>query len=854
MSITNSEQRFELWFSTSKPPELVRTVYVHDRASDEVKLDREGFDWGLGTIAFSIFFLKYLAWSSEFNEEEDFFLRSEQRGKPVTTLANALETDTSLSKFFGKAAQTQTKLTFLPRRGDYRKHQPPHPQTVRVRRRMLPPEAVRIFCGKRRLTQKHDLEEFIALLEEQWRIRNNPSTQGSSAVRPKTGPKAHTQAEAELGSENQGTGRALRVFFQALDEVVSARYEPSASLIPNLASYKANQVHCSMLLPEIKSRLKSEGIALVFGKGATGKTTMAKCIAFDYSEAKRQVFFLDCGRYFDSYFHTQVTTELLDLACRSALIVLDNAHLQPDLAVSLFHRWRASRRSSQLLILSREVGYGFESVGRQIGLSSLVEKSLHLEVQETDLLGILNSVAARADVKNQAKLNPPARVLRRWHKLFAGDLIAFTIAVRERLPNLTDGDWELDPGHVKAWICEHYLRPLDYEEHQALLRLAVLGQYELSVQQSFFPNKSFAHSLQTGLVLKINTSGAHGSEFVLSHAGLGKLLLHASDEAPNEARVCREFMEMFPERADYFLLQQRLFSPAWGELQSTDLETLHLSLQELSLTARDAISLDEHLVCQRERLVSGGLAASFDDLLGFLAFAEASLPRTFSLIESGLLANKHREQLVGRFLCLTSNHQIAAQGDAGLPLSRDELERPRNTRTKCFIDAVVGAALAPKFKEHFVARMWQRGVSYYREFSDYVKEVQGPAKYRTLTSWLSIRSSVHAAEEAFFFSAASGVEAMAEAVRLIQEEMPNEVVSLYKTVFSDDAVQKRLGRRLSIVPKDEPGLKSLWKELTVFIPVKQLNSIRRSVGTKDGEQLLQEYGKPMPTIKKASSS
>ena len=475
MSTTTSEQHFELHFSAGPPLKILRTYYRGPNQEVAIRRDQEKFGPGPGPIAFSLCLVRYRIWALGRFQEEGFCFRGDAGQHPVNTLGNALEIEGWVNDVFDLADPEVSKRIFAPQGGDNRSGDNPNsPRTVRVNGAELSPSAVHIFYKGKEIEKRKELEEIANLLEKQWKLRSRQSTKSKPTNSQKAKVKEDANAERKTTLPKPRITPTPRVFFHSLEEVVPKHNHTFSPVRLSHADYISGTVHCPSLLPTLKTRLAKTGFACIVGMGASGKTTLSRKLAFDQMSS-RPSFFLDCGRDSGAAFEIQTITELLDLARTKVLIVLDNAHQQIELTVRLFHKWQQARTTSHLLILTRETNFEASVNEHQEKWLNIINEGLCLEVLEQDLLGILHLIASRSSQKLVSRISPPAEALHYWHQLFAGDLLAFSIAVTERLPFLKLSNWSIEPENARTYVSDRYLLPLEEKERGALLRLAVLG-------------------------------------------------------------------------------------------------------------------------------------------------------------------------------------------------------------------------------------------------------------------------------------------------------------------------------------------------------------------------------------------
>lgn len=373
----------------------------------------------------------------------------------------------------------------------------------------------------------------------------------------------------------------------------------NASFLPTRTEYFQERVHRTNGLDAVLSQLSLDGIAYVTGRGASGKTALALTIAFTEPYRSQPAYYLDCGDVSDpAMISDRVLSVVSSRADRDTLFVVDNVHLQPDLAAEIAFHWRRAHAGSRLLLLGRSPVQVADSQGRVSPLRGL--QTIQLQVVESDLLGVFRRIMTRVDHLG----SPPIQLVEEWLKVFKGDLVAFSAAVNSQRHVLKSSYWELGPAHASDYIRDCYLEGLSDEERVALFRLSAMSVLELALPSACAPRLGFPISVHRGIVHKRPTAPPGGSEFLLAHSGVGELILAADPDANREG-LYEEICRASPDAGLSIALKLR-------ELRQPELAGALLRIlweTEVWPTRSDRL---DNLLHQARSLVSSGIAAARD--------------------------------------------------------------------------------------------------------------------------------------------------------------------------------------------------------------------------------------------------
>ncbi len=282
----------------------------------------------------------------------------------------------------------------------------------------------------------------------------------------------------------------------------------------------------------VQERLEQYGWAFVLDVASTGKTTLALRAATTPEQQKDPAFYLDLAKEIPD--DADPVSALGRLTKRSWLLILDNVNRDAELARQIWDAWNASSRGSRLLLVATRVQQTvILSSAQDLGFLVRHPSNPAIELRPTpkDLGKILQHLYRQvAGLEAAPLLLPPTSVLQEWHKTYGSALTFFCPAVMSRFDRFTRGDWNLPPSAAAEWVRTEWLDPLDRQNRENLLCVAVFGSQdlELEVQSDALPHLGSTDELWK-LVAK-STYGQFGQYHRLSlrEPGWGSLILDAT--------------------------------------------------------------------------------------------------------------------------------------------------------------------------------------------------------------------------------------------------------------------------------------------------------------------------------------
>lgn len=328
--------------------------------------------------------------------------------------------------------------------------------------------------------------------------------------------------------------------------------EKLAEFQPNREDFRLGRVKQPALLESVVDDILSNGVCLVRGHGACGKTTLAQLLSCHEKITPSPVYYVDLAKVDLSGMGGDIKNDVLTFSGKGVLFVIDNVHLDEGFAENLYEYWQGYAKStgSRILFLGRERA---SAAGTPLGrLPARVLRAGHAELK-----GVVERVFAR---RNLPMPKIPTECLNDWAKTFGGskvraeltvDLVAFSAAVQFRMAGMQRGIYSLSANDAVAAIREKYIEPIrSNAERDNLYRIAALSDFEIAL-----PSEALTHpecgfpvaNKEMGLVL-CETSSGHDPRriFTLAHAALGGLILSAVGSKFNAPREREIVARTFP--------------------------------------------------------------------------------------------------------------------------------------------------------------------------------------------------------------------------------------------------------------------------------------------------------------------
>jgi hypothetical protein len=328
--------------------------------------------------------------------------------------------------------------------------------------------------------------------------------------------------------------------------------EKLAEFQPNREDFRLGRVKQPALLDFVVDDILSNGVSLVRGHGACGKTTLAQLLSCHKQIKPSPVYYVDLAKVDLSGTGGDIKNDVLKFSGKGVLFIIDNVHLDEAFAENLLEYWQGYSKStgSRILFLGRERA---SAAGTPVGrLSARVLRAGHAE-----LSGVVERIFAR---RNLPVPRIPTECLNNWAKTFGGskvrteltvDLVAFSAAVQFRMADMQRGRYSLTANDAVAAIREKYIEPIRSDaERDNLYRIAALSDFEIAlpVEALTHPECGFpVANKEMGLVL-CETSSGHNPRriYTLAHAALGGLIISAIGSKFNAPREREIIARAFP--------------------------------------------------------------------------------------------------------------------------------------------------------------------------------------------------------------------------------------------------------------------------------------------------------------------
>lgn len=413
------------------------------------------------------------------------------------------------------------------------------------------------------------------------------------------------------------------------------------SFQPTKDEFDKDLVKGPALLKEVLSDLTKHKISEVRGVGAAGKTTLAQLVCRAAPLRSLPAWYIDLSDV-ESDSSSSVVNEIVDLAGKDVLFVIDNIHINKAIAHDIHQAWTTSLKSNgvRILLLGRETG--------ERSSSKFSSEIRLLRAGFPEMLSVLERFCARNN-----KLTPPIAEsdLADWAHIFGGDkdphktavdLIAFTAAIEQRITDILQGNHTLRAADAEAAVRAKYLAPLEKTgEYKTLMRLAALSEFEISIPNELMLDVSGLDRCvkSMGIVIEEHTGLERRKVYKLIHPKLGELLIKAS--AGFDVKKTRVEIASVSSAIGLRMLSRKGF-PGRAEIETAVIQSLKTgtwidglrNLYDISNVIRSSLAkrntsntvLDENLNAD-EKLK--GILDELRDLTALNAFAALAVSRKF---------------------------------------------------------------------------------------------------------------------------------------------------------------------------------------------------------------------------------
>jgi hypothetical protein len=406
---------------------------------------------------------------------------------------------------------------------------------------------------------------------------------------------------------------------------------------PSRAEILDGRVHRGQASRQLEARLAESRFALLRGRGAAGKTVLVADFALRWTTLLRPAYYLDAAPFDVTQRRADVERAIADWGGPGVLFIIDNAHLHATAAEEAVHAWREMDDGS-LLVLATRIGVR-GAPGAPPPFTALIDDEVVLVPGPSDVLGVYRRLAQRSmDVVPE----PPAFAVRAWTDLFAGDLIALSAALVDRLSTPWT-DWRLTAGHAQEHVRSEYLEAIAPDDREHLLRLALCSWAELPCTPAAADPFALRVLEQRGIVLR-----DRDGRLSLPHPGIGELILTAAGSPPPAAELAAGAAERDPALGFSLamLLYERhrdasaraahaAFRARGGARILIDTHLRHLP-RIVELVAKDGAShqeIDAELSTVPSAWTSALHALPAGSFATVSSYARAELPRTFAVID-----------------------------------------------------------------------------------------------------------------------------------------------------------------------------------------------------------------------------
>jgi hypothetical protein len=460
-------------------------------------------------------------------------------------------------------------------------------------------------------------------------------------------------------------------FSRVRDVIRRTNLRREIGIFPTIEEYESDLVYSPPVVTQIDNVLVQQHAVVVVGHGAAGKTTVAMLLSYRPNFSNAPAYYLDLtASAADPTLAERAGESIAAVADHGVLFILDNAHLDPEVAVRIYDYWTNSGNGSMLLVLTRRVRPRTEPWTSEPDLEAISVVRFELLIEPSDLEGVFRRLY-RAKRGSDARPVHPT-ILAQWHRLFGGDLLAFSAAVLGllgRSGELTT----LQAADARAYVRDRYIADRDLtREVSALLDLAAVAEVEGLLPIEAFAEDALKRCIRHGLVW-IESRGRNRTYrlYRLAHPGLGTLLPVAAGRAATSRIdrcrvlrahpfVCTAISISLQDNGDAdeaSALLDALWRGTGWPLADMSLShwpsAVRISRDLQVLTADD---LNERAGtwlaqrCARAKLVEAAFKAPLSHHARCLAYLQREMPEVYKTLREEIAADKNRAALIERAL------------------------------------------------------------------------------------------------------------------------------------------------------------------------------------------------------------
>lgn len=217
-------------------------------------------------------------------------------------------------------------------------------------------------------------------------------------------------------------------FGRVRDVIRRTNLRREIGIFPTIEEYESDLVYSPPVVAQIERALVQRHAAVVVGHGAAGKTTEAMLLSYRPNFSNAPTYYLDLiASSADPILAERAGEAIAAVADHGVLFIIDNAHLDPDVAARIFEQWENCGNGSRLLILTRRIRSRTESWTNEPDLEAIPVARFDLLTEPSDLEGVYRRLYRARRGSDAPPVQPT--ILMQWHRLFGGDLVAFSAAV-----------------------------------------------------------------------------------------------------------------------------------------------------------------------------------------------------------------------------------------------------------------------------------------------------------------------------------------------------------------------------------------------------------------------------------------
>ena len=337
-------------------------------------------------------------------------------------------------------------------------------------------------------------------------------------------------------------------------------------LEPTRDEFLSEKVNLSSeLLRRIDKMLAIHREALIIGKAASGKTTLAYGYGLRHQKEGKTLY-LDCKDHVNTLNIGVIRDIVETIQPSELLLIIDNVHIIPE----KFELLRRTLRNLQVpheknpipntfsvLYLGRKIQKHFTDEIRTIDRMEAAGRVVPLLADRDSFQSVYSLIASRNGFIPRTL---PDNKLDQWINDFAGDLITFGVALQSLGKALSNSDVFISPEVALESVRRRYLEPLstDPDSYWNLLLLCAFAELELVADSKMFKyltpvSSPFEKLINEGIVYARKVR--EEIKYDLFHPSIGSLILRADPSNRSWASILKNGCYRRPTSTVHILMR-----------------------------------------------------------------------------------------------------------------------------------------------------------------------------------------------------------------------------------------------------------------------------------------------------------